>query len=150
MIDKIKILLGTGLFSGYVPFVPGTAGSAVALLVYFIPGFRNLSVILPMIISFFFIGIPLGSYFESKYGNDPQIFTLDEIVGTWISLLIVPEDIILILAAFIIWRILDIVKPFPAKSAEKLRGGIGIMLDDVVSAMYSLIIIYIFKILFYQ
>ena len=150
MMDKIKILLGTGLFSGYVPFVPGTAGSVVALLVYFIPGFRNLSVILPMIISFFFIGIPLGSYFESKYGNDPQIFTLDEIVGTWISLLIVPADIILILAAFIIWRILDIVKPFPAKSAEKLRGGIGIMLDDVVSAMYSLIIIYIFKILFYQ
>ena len=77
MIDKIKILLGTGLFSGYVPFAPGTAGSAVALLVYFIPGFRNLSVILPMIISFFFIGIYLGSYFESKYGNDPQIFTLD-------------------------------------------------------------------------
>ena len=65
----------------------------------------------------------------------------------WIALLFTPYSMIWIAATFIIWRFLDIVKPFPANKAEKLKGGLGIMLDDVISGMYSLIIIYIFKVL---
>jgi phosphatidylglycerophosphatase A len=149
MIQQIKKVIGSGFFSGYFPFAPGTIGSLVALVIFLIPGFGNIYVILPAIIVCFFIGLPLGDYFEDLYGKDPKQFTLDEFVGTWIALLITPKTLELILVTFVVWRVLDIIKPFPANRAESLNGGLGIMLDDVVSGMYSLIFIYIFKVLFY-
>lgn len=150
MKNKILEFIGTGFYTGYVPFAPGTATSLLALSFFFIPGFNEHIILIPLILCCFIIGFPLGNYFESKYGSDPQIFTLDEMVGTWISLLLVPDNLIFIFSTFILWRFLDIVKPFPAKNLEKLNGGFGIMMDDVVSGMYSLIIIYIFNVLFYQ
>ena len=144
MIYKI---IGSGLFSGYIPFASGTFGSLVAVIIYLIPGFENYFIIIPSIIVLFLLGIYIGNYFEKLYGKDPKEFTLDEIVGTWITFSIIPKEFFYIIIAFCIWRFLDIVKPFPAKNAESLKGGLGIMLDDVVSAMYSLIIIYIFMVL---
>ena len=149
MIPSIKKVIGSGLFSGYIPFAPGTFGSIVALAIYLIPPFQNINVILSFIIIGFFIGIPIGNYFEDLYGKDPKQFTFDEFVGMWIALLFIPQSIDLIVITFIIWRLLDIFKPFPANRAESLKGGLGIMLDDVISGMYSLIIIYIFRVLFY-
>ncbi len=148
MIHQIKKIISSGLFSGYFPFASGTIGSIVALLIFFIPGFNQPSIVIPIIIIAFIIGIPLGNYFESIYGKDPKQFTLDEFVGTWIAFLLTPNTFIWIILTFAIWRGLDIFKPFPANKAENLKGGLGIMLDDVISGMYSLIIIYIFKVLF--
>ncbi|MCW8849900.1 MAG: phosphatidylglycerophosphatase A [Melioribacteraceae bacterium] len=145
----IKKLVGSGFYSGYIPFAPGTFGSIVALAIYLIPAFQSIYVILSFIIFGFFIGIPLGNYFEEKYGKDPKQFTFDEFIGTWIAFLYLPQSIELIALTFIIWRFFDIVKPFPANRAESVNGGLGIMLDDVISGLYSLIIMYIFKILFY-
>ena len=150
MKNQIIEVIGTGFFTGYVPAMPGTAGSIAALLIFLIPGFNQIHIMVPIIVFCFILGLPLGDYFESKYGHDPQIFTLDEYVGTWISLLLVPDNVFFITSAFLLWRVLDIIKPFPVKRTEKLKGGLGIMLDDVVSGMYSLIIIYIFNVLFYQ
>ena len=149
MNPSVKKVIGSGLFSGYIPFAPGTFGSIVALAIYLIPPFQNIYVILGFIIIGFFIGIPIGNYFEDLYGKDPKQFTFDEFVGMWIALLFIPQSIDLIVITFIIWRLLDIFKPFPANRAESLKGGLGIMLDDVISGMYSLIIIYIFRVLFY-
>jgi phosphatidylglycerophosphatase A len=70
-------------------------------------------------------------------------------VGMWISLLFIPKQIWFILIAFVIWRILDITKPFPANIAEKLNGGLGIMLDDIIAAIYSLTITHIIIYLFF-
>lgn len=148
MIHFLKKSIGSGLFSGYFPFAPGTIGSIFALLIFLIPGFENYFIIIPFIVVSFAIGIPLGNYFEEIYSKDPKQFTLDEFTGMWIALLATPKSIELILLTFAIWRILDIYKPFPANKAEQLKGGWGIMLDDVVSGMYSLIIIIIFKVLF--
>lgn len=149
MIHNLKIFLGTGLYSGFFPKAPGTAGSFIALLIYLIPGFENLTIILSAIFISILIGIPLGNYFEVIYGKDPGIFTLDEFIGTWITFLFLPKNIIIITFGFILWRVLDIYKPFPANIFESLKGGWGIILDDVISGMYSLIIMYIFSIVFY-
>lgn len=146
---QINKFVGSGLFSGYFPFAPGTMGSLFALGIFLIPGFENIYIILPVTIICFLIGIPLGNYFEKIYGKDPKQFTLDEFVGTWITFLFVPKSLLLIIVGFIIWRILDILKPFPANRLESLNGGLGIMLDDVASGMYSLLIIHIFKVLLY-
>lgn len=141
-------MLGSGFYSGYIPFAPGTFGSIVALLFYLIPGFENPTLLLVLISLFSIVGIKIGTKFESVYGKDPKQCTIDEMVGMWISLLFIPKKIWFILIAFILWRVLDITKPFPANIAEKIKGGAGIMLDDVIAAIYALtlthIIIYIF------
>ena len=142
-INFLERTLGSGFFSGYIPFAPGTFGSLVALSIYLIPGMENPTILLLLISVFFVVGIPIGTKFESLYGKDPKQCTIDEMVGMWITLLFIPKKIWFIILAFIIWRILDIVKPFPANIAEKLNGGLGIMLDDVIAAIYALAISHI-------
>jgi len=102
-----------------------------------------------MIVFSILISVYLGNYFEMKYGKDPAIFTLDEYVGTWIAFLFLPKTMLIITIGFILWRVLDIIKPYPANKLEAIKGGWGIVLDDVISGMYSLIIMHIFNILFY-
>jgi len=147
-LKKIKIFIGTGFYSGFTPVAPGTAGSIVAFFIFLIPGFENLYIISFAIIFSILIGIPLGNFFENIYGKDPGIFTLDEFIGTWIAFLFVPKHWLILIIGFLLWRILDILKPFPANKAEKLTGGVGIVLDDIISGVYSLIIIHIFITLF--
>ena len=129
--------MGSGLFTGYFPFASGTVGSLAALLIYLIPGFENPFILGSLIILFFVIGIPISTHFEETYGKDPKECTIDEFVGMWISLFLLPKTLWIILTAFIIWRVLDIFKPFPANRAEKIQGGMGIMLDDVISGIYT-------------
>lgn len=143
-LNLIERILGSGFFSGYSPVASGTVGSLFALFIYLIPGFENPTILLFMISLFTVIGINIGNKFEKFYGKkDPSQCTIDEFVGTWISLLFVPKTIIYVVSVFILWRILDIIKPFPARLIEKLKGGWGIMFDDVMSAIYSLILIQI-------
>ncbi len=108
-----------------------------------IPGMENPAILSFLIALFTVWGIKIGTKFEKVYGKDPSQCTIDEFVGSWISLLFIPKKIWFILAAFVIWRVLDIVKPFPARQMEKLNGGLGIMMDDIVSGIYSMIIMHI-------
>ncbi|MCW8811512.1 MAG: phosphatidylglycerophosphatase A [Ignavibacteriaceae bacterium] len=142
-INFFEKFIGSGFYTGYFPIASGTVGSFAALIIYLIPGFENLLIIIPAIIIFAAYGIYLGNKFEIKYGKDPSECTVDEVVGTWISLLALPKTIGIIVAAFLIWRILDIIKPSPARGLEKLKGGLGIMIDDVVSGIYTLIIMHL-------
>jgi len=143
MLNKIEKIAGSAFYTGYIPFASGTWGSLAATLIYFIPNFENIYVILPLTGLLFLWGLKVGDKFEAVYGKDPSQFTLDEVVGTWISYLFLPKDIYVILAAFILWRALDIIKPSPARNAESLTGGMGIMLDDVISGFYTFIIMHI-------
>jgi len=142
-INFLEKLIGSGLYSGYSPVASGTVASFVALLIYFIPGFEQLYIIITVSILFFLYGIPLGSKFEKIYGKDPKQCTIDEFVGMWISLIALPKTIGIAITAFFIWRILDIIKPPPARKLEKINGGFGIMIDDVVSAIYTLLIMHV-------
>jgi phosphatidylglycerophosphatase A len=142
-INIFEKFLGSGFFSGYIPFAPGTFGSLVALLIYLIPGIENPTILLLLISLFSVIGFSVGTKFEAVYGKDPKQCTIDEFVGMWISLLFIPKKIWFILLTFIIWRLLDIIKPFPANIAEKFKGGLGIMLDDIIAGIYTLVIMHI-------
>ena len=139
-LNLIEKTLGSAFFTGYIPVASGTFGSLAALIIFLIPGFENPFIIIPAIIVFFIYGIFVGSKFEAVYGKDPSECTIDEIVGTWISYLFLPKTVGIIILTFFIWRALDVVKPFPARQLESLKGGIGIMIDDVVSGFYTLII----------
>lgn len=135
--------LGSGFYTGYIPFAPGTFGSLAALIIYLIPGFEKPVVLIPAILIFTFYGIYVGGRFEKVYGKDPGQCTIDEMVGMWISLLFLPKTPLVIILTFIVWRLLDIIKPWPARSLERLEGGLGIVIDDVASAVYTLLILHL-------
>ena len=136
-------LIGSGFYTGYIPVASGTFGSLAAVAIYLIPGFEKLYIIIPVIFILFFYGKFVGDKFEAVYEKDPAECTVDEIVGTWISLVALPKTFLIVLVTFLIWRVLDIIKPQPAKKLERLKGGMGIMIDDVVSGIYTLLIMHI-------
>lgn len=142
-INLFEKIIGSGFYTGYFPIASGTFGSFAALLIYFIPGFEQLHIIIPVTVFTFIIGVYISNKFEAVYGEDPSECTIDEVVGTWIALLFLPKSIGIALTSFFIWRILDIIKPAPARQSEKLKGGWGIMMDDVISGFYTLIIMHI-------
>jgi phosphatidylglycerophosphatase A len=147
-ISLFEKLIGSGFFTGYIPVASGTFGSLVAIFIYLIPGFEQLHIILPAIVILFTFGVYVSSKFEKVYGKDPSQCTVDEVVGTWISLIAVPKSVLLILTSFFIWRALDIIKPFPAQISENLPGGWGIMIDDVISGFYSVILVHLIVYIF--
>lgn len=147
-INFIEKLFGSGFYTGYIPVASGTFGSIAAFAIYYIPGFENPLILIPAIIIFTFYGINVGTKFEKVYGKDPAECTIDEVVGMWISLLFLPKQIVISLAAFFIWRALDILKPFPANRFEKISGGLGIMLDDIAAGIYTMLFVQLILLLF--
>jgi len=163
-------LIATGLFTGYAPFAPGTAGSLAGLFLYsFIPGMDTTVVLSIAIIVFFGLGVPSASAVARVVGHqlsrgakttkdlfqpgkqhppDPSIVVIDEVVGMWISLLLLPKNIAIAAAAFLAFRVFDIVKPYPARQLERYPNGWGIMLDDVVAGVYANIVVQVLVKLF--
>ncbi len=141
-LNNLEKIIGSGFYSGYFPVAPGTAGSLVALLIYFIPGFSNPLFMIAAILAATWMGVYVSGRFEDVYGKDPAFCVIDEFVGMWISLLFLPKVFWIILVAFILWRVMDIVKPYPANKCEEIKGGWGIMLDDIVAGIYTLIIMH--------
>lgn len=134
-------LIGSGFFTGFTPYATGTVGSAVALLLFLIPGFHVPFIIIPVTILLFVIGGRAAEKMEQQYGQDPGVVTIDEFVGMLISLWFIEPTMLNIALAFLIFRILDILKPYPAQLFDSKKGGWNIMLDDVVAGVYTNIII---------
>ena len=94
-----------------------------------------------LIIVFTIAGIWSAGYVEKIVGDDPAIVVIDEVVGQWIALLFIPLTLIPVTAAFILFRVFDIYKPFPIDQSQALKGGFGIMVDDIIAGIYANIII---------
>ena len=130
-------LFASGLYTGYAPAASGTLGSAIAVAFYFIPGFESPLILGFVLLLVFGLGIKASSIMEKRYGHDPAEVTIDEVVGMWITLFFLPKSILVVLAAFFVFRFFDIIKPFPARAFDAMHGGFGIMMDDVVSGIYA-------------
>jgi phosphatidylglycerophosphatase A len=130
----LEALVGSGLFTGYFPFAPATVTSFFVLLPAFylarLPGWHALA-----IVAVFFIGVPIATDLEKVWGKDPGRVTIDEVVGTLVTFFLNPVSVWGLGAGFFIWRFFDIVKlPFIDKS-QRLPGGWGIMVDDVLAGV---------------
>lgn len=134
-------LVGTGLYSGFFPFASGTFGSLTALLPFLIPGFSSWFILLPVIVVFFIIGVYASGDIEKIVGQDPSIVVIDEFVGMWISLLFIPINFMTVGAAFILFRIFDIYKPYPANFFNEKHGGFAVMIDDVIAGIYANVVL---------
>ena len=130
--------LSTTAFTGLFPLAPGTVGSLVTILVlWFFPEQSTLTFIILAAI-LFVVGVWSSGVTEKAMGKeDPGSVNIDEDVGMILSLLFLPKTIGWWLAAFFIFRFLDIVKPWPAKQSQDIGGGLGIMIDDVIVGVYT-------------
>jgi len=143
---KWKELLFTAFYSGYSPVAPGTAGTFVGLLLYaleyLIFGDSSHIVNIIVVAVMLYPAVRLGDAGEEFFGRkDPQEIVLDEVMGYWISVLFYPFSWKIAVLAFFIFRIMDIIKPYPAGKLQDLRGGLGVMIDDYIAGAYTNIII---------
>jgi phosphatidylglycerophosphatase A len=139
------LLLATGFGVGYSPVAPGTLGTLVAIAVYYF-----LSNIPPplyeiTLIGFFFLSVWISENAEIFFGKkDDQRIVIDEIEGFLVTMLWVPKTLPFIIMGFFLFRFFDILKPFPIRRLEKkLKGGYGVVSDDVIAGVYANIILHL-------
>ena len=137
------MLIATGFYSGYLPRAPGTWGSLVGLLLFLLLHTLNLPVYIAVVAGLFVVGSFAAGEAEKILDNrDPGAVVIDEIVGMLITMIGVPATPLTLFLGFVLFRIFDIVKPFPVNIFDqRFHGGLGIMLDDVVAGIYSLILL---------
>ena len=141
--QNIYHFIALGFGSGLYKKGPGTAGSIVAIPIFYL--LLNLPSLLQwlFVVTLFFVGL----YSSNKVINlidqkDPSFIVIDEIVAVLFLFIMIPTNIKFLAFAFILFRIFDIFKPFPVSWAENhLKGALGIMLDDIVAALLSLLVI---------
>lgn len=136
------MLIATGFYSGYLPKAPGTWGSLVGVLLVFLLHALSLQIYLSVVAGLFIVGSFVAGEAEKILDNrDPGVVVIDEIVGMLITMIAVPVTPLTMALGFILFRGFDIAKPFPVNFFDQhFHGGLGIMLDDVVAGIYSLII----------
>ena len=139
---RLAVFLATAGYSGYFPIAPGTVGSAVGLLVYGALSWVHSPVVpaveVLVILVLFAAGVWAATTAERYFGGiDPGPIVLDEVVGMLITLAFIPVGLSGALIGFVLFRIFDVIKPFPAGRFEKLHGGLGVMADDAMAAVYA-------------
>lgn len=138
ILDRVCEFFATGFYIGRIPWAPGTAGSALALLLYWINPLLRGAFLGIVVVVFFLSGAAAATRVEKRRGHDASCITIDEITGFWLVLLLMQSLTgIWHLIAFFVFRFMDIVKPFPADTSQRLPAGWGIMADDMIAALYT-------------
>lgn len=137
--------LAFGFGSGLAPFAPGTFGTLAAIPLYLLMVQLPWMAYLLLTVAAFFLGIYLCNRASHHLGvHDHGGIVWDEFVGLWITLFLVPNEWPWLLAGFVLFRFFDVVKPFPIKWLDKkVKGGFGIMIDDVIAGLFAWIILMI-------
>jgi phosphatidylglycerophosphatase A len=144
--DWAAVAIATAGGVGFAPKAPGTAGSVVGLLIYLLIEWLGGGRYYPHAIIFLFIvGIWASSRVENLWGHDSSRIVIDEVVGQMITFGIAAGRYQLsafhIILGFGLFRLFDIVKPFPIRYLERLRGGLGVVADDVAAGIYALVVL---------
>ena len=141
--ESAVIFLASGFFVGNLPLAPGTFGSLIGLPTAFLLSRLNLLPSMAFILLFIFFAIGIASAAEKILNQkDPGKIVIDEIAGLMAAFAGLPFNLKTAIAGFVIFRALDIFKPFPIRAAEsKLSGGSGVVLDDVLAGIYTNLIL---------
>ena len=136
---RLAVFISTVGYCGYFPFAPGTVGSAAGLVVYLVVWWTESPAIeIGLIVALFAAGVWAGTVSERYFGGiDPGPIVIDEVVGMLITLAFIPVGWSGALAGFFLFRVFDVFKPWPARSFERLHGGLGVMADDAMAAVYA-------------
>jgi phosphatidylglycerophosphatase A len=136
---RLGLFIATCGYLGYVPVAPGTFGSAAGLVVFAALRWSGSPALeLAIIILLFAVGVWSANAAERHFGGvDPAPVILDEVVGMLITLAFLPVNITGAVVGFLLFRLFDVVKPWPANRLEAVQGGLGVMADDAMAGVYG-------------
>jgi phosphatidylglycerophosphatase A len=127
---------------GRAPVAPGTAASAVTIAVLWLLGAT------PVVLAALLVAVTaLGTWASGEAehalsrGKDPGAIVVDEVAGMTLSVLAVPLTPAVALVGFVLFRVFDVIKPFPANVSQRLPGGVGVMADDLIAGLYALVLL---------
>jgi phosphatidylglycerophosphatase A len=138
VVDALATVVATGLGSGYSPFAPGTAGSAVGLALFWpMRGLSPLALAVAIVLVSA-VGVAAAGRVARLAGvEDPGLVVVDEVAGMWVTLWLLPVTPLIAGLGFLAFRVMDVFKPWPARDLEHLPGGWGIMADDLMAGVYA-------------
>lgn len=136
---RLGLLIATCGYIGFAPLAPGTVGSAAGVALFYLAQASGLPwVQAALIVTLFAAGVWAASVAEEALGRtDPGPVVIDEVVGILITLAWIPVTPLGALTGFLIFRVLDVVKPWPSRQFEAMHGGLGVMADDAMAAVYG-------------
>jgi phosphatidylglycerophosphatase A len=140
MLTRLALFVCTFGYIGYFPVAPGTVGSVAGLVLYAVLRWLHAPPVVDgfLIALLFAVGVWSGTHAERYFGStDPGPGVIDEVVGMLITLFMLPATWGIAIAGFFVFRLLDVFKPYPARRFESFHGGMGMMADDVMSALYA-------------
>lgn len=147
-IKRLSIAVASGLGVGYSHYAPGTCGSVLGVLVFLFSANiihqNNLTFQVICAIFLAVIGVMTADMTSRiLYVKDPSLVVIDEVAGMFITLVGHEPALLHLLSGFFLFRILDILKPFPIRQLERLKGGLGIMADDIMAGILANICLYL-------
>jgi len=151
VIDRFAIIVATAGGTGFFPVAPGTAGALVGVALYVLILSAGLTVIyLPLVGALTLIGIWSAGHVEPIYGHDASRIVIDEVVGQMLTLGFVMRSgtssiAVGTILGFLLFRIFDILKPFPIRRLEQLPGGIGVVADDLAAGGYAFLVLLVLE-----
>ena len=138
-------LIATCFGAGLVPWAPGTVASALALpLAWLLRTYTGTLGLAIATLALIVIGIwAAGAYERRTGGRDSSAFVVDEVAGQWVALLLVPPTVALYAVGFVLFRLFDVVKPWPIGLLDRrVKGGLGVMLDDIVAGTLAAVLLW--------
>ena len=145
-VARLAWIIGAGFGSGLFPVAPATAGSLLALAIYWwSPMTGDDPALFVLIAAGFLLGIWATGKMSTAANPDPKQAVWDEFIGMWATCVLLPKTLPWLAAAFICFRILDIWKPWPIRRLERLHGGLGIMADDLLAGILGAVILNVIR-----
>ena len=146
--DEAVMFLATGFYAGNIPFAPGSFGSLIALPLCFVLAGISLTAAVICTGCFILLAVWISDAAEKiLQRNDPGCIVIDEIAGMMVTFIGLPFNLITVVIGFIIFRILDILKPFPIRKLDKrMPGGLGVVADDVAAGIFANLLLRIISI----
>jgi phosphatidylglycerophosphatase A len=146
VVKAFILFIAQGAYSGKCPFAPGTAGTVVGVLLYLWMKALSPSQYLILTVLVFIVGTWAAGQAEVILGRkDSPSIVIDEIAGYLVAMFMVPSGWGFIVAGFFLFRIFDIIKPYPLYQLQDLHGGLGVMFDDILAAGYTLLCLALVK-----
>lgn len=136
--------MATGLGVGYFPLAPGTFGTLLAIPIYYFLSEIPSPLYEITLLGFFFLAVWISEKAGSLFGKkDDSRIVIDEIMGFFVTMLWIPKTILWVIIGFFLFRFFDILKPPPIRLLERVRGGYGVVLDDVLAGVYGSIVLHL-------
>ena len=141
MKKRIVTLIGSFFYTGFFPFAPATFATFVWAACYlFIPPAGWIVHLIALIVMLP-VSIYIADVMEGYFGHDASVIVIDEFVGMQVTFFAIVPTPLTVLVGFLLFRVFDIVKPFPINKSQNLKGGYGVVVDDVIAGLYSYIVL---------